>query len=299
MEPRLLFFRAPKRRRLAVGLAVLFVSGDAIAAGFVPSVAAIFTAETAHSNAVAPGGWIPGPSGTSDTVVGAENDQRRLSWTSGASAGSPSPNPVTGQTIFAADGGSAAGASCGTYNTLARVSATTATYADSSLPVADWWCYEVMSTSSGSWTSGVATFTPVRLLVPVSVVIANGGTGTNRVNSGDTVKITFNQDIRTPAADRLCKIGSGRNDVILLGDTRGSGTCSIGELTGGSISATTRLTETASVSGNVLTVRVSQNGTATATGTWTFTAASSVASSDGSTSACTASACRVTATGHF
>ena len=161
MLPRIPIPRSATRRRLAVGSVLVLAFGYALATGGVPGVGAIFSAETENANAVASGGWIPGPSGTSDVVAGAANDQRSLTWASGASAPSPSPNPVTGQTILAADGGSSGTASCGSYSTLTTLAAGATTYADSAGTAADWWCYEVMSTSNGSWTSDVATFPPI------------------------------------------------------------------------------------------------------------------------------------------
>jgi hypothetical protein len=47
----------------------------------------------------------------------------------------------------------------------------------------------MVSLSGGSWTSS-AEFTPVRLLVPLSVVFA--GNGDHKVESGETITITFN-----------------------------------------------------------------------------------------------------------
>ena len=196
-----------------------------------PVVNAIFTADTENPDSTAAGGWIPAPSGTSDVVGGAANEERDLTWTSGASAGSPSPNPVAGQTILAADGGSGSSASCGSYTAIATPTAGDTTYADSaSTPAADWWCYAVVSDSAGSWTSDVVAFPPIRLLVPISATLAEGGGHAGGIENGDTITITYNQDVKaagTTIAIRACK----NQGTIVIGSTCG-GAPSVGEITG-------------------------------------------------------------------
>lgn len=300
------------RTRAAVAALVLLVAGGALTYGQVTGTLAIFTAETENPNTAALGSWIPAPSAATSSLTGSTPwSQEHLAWTSGNSAASPSPNPVTGQTILYADGGSGASASCGSYSSFSTTTAAATTADITGTNLADWWCFEVQSTStsattSGAWTSDVVTFTPRQILVPVSVVVANGGSGTNRMNSGDTITITFNQNINTPAANHFCGISSG---VIYLGDTRTSGTCAtgdtytIGKITGVSVSASTLLTETTSVSGKVLTITLSANSTNTATlSSAVFTAASNVTAVTGSQPACVSTSspnCTVPATGGF
>lgn len=284
---------------------VLALTGGALLAVFpVKGEFATFSAETENSASAFAGGWIPAP--TSLTVSGPAGYGAGLTWVSGASASAPSPNPVTGQQLFGVDGGTGASASCGsTYGLLSTMSGpTTTSYTDpgSSGENGHWYCYEMVSTSASTWTTA-ATFAPVRVGLYVTAVhVANGGSGSNRMNSGDTITITFNQDVNTPTANHFCAVNSGANDVIILGDTRASGTCAtgdaytIGKITGATISASiTPLTETVSVSGNVLTVQVTANSTRTATGVpgKTFTPSASVTSSVGSAAACTSASAPV------
>ncbi len=304
------------KHRLIATLVLALTGGGLLAAFPVQGEFATFTAETENAGSSSPGGWIPGPTGL--TVNGPAGYGADLTWVSGASAAAPSPNPVTGQQLFGVDGGTGASASCGSsYGYLSTMAgAATTNYVDpgSSGENGHWYCYEMVSTSAGSWTSPAVTFSPVRVgLYVTGVHIANGGSGSNRMNSGDTITITFNQDINTPSANHFCAVNSGRNDVIILGDTRGSGTCNtgdsytIGEITGVTISASiTPLTETAGVAGNVLTVRLTGNSTRTATGVAgsTFTPSTSITSAVGGAAACTsasAPACLGTADGtsHF
>lgn len=286
------------KHRLIAALVLALMGGALLAAFPVRGEFASFSAETENSSSAFAGGWIPAP--TSLTVNGPAGYGAGLTWVSGASASAPSPNPVTGQQLFGVDGGTGASASCGSsYALLSTMSGpTTTTYTDpgSSGENGHWYCYEMVSTSASTWTTP-ATFSPVRVGLYVTAVhVANGGGGSNRMNSGDTITITFNQDINTPAANHFCAINSGANDVIILGDTRTAGTCAtgdaytIGKITGATISASiTPLTESASVAGNVLTVRVTANSTRTATGVAgaTFTSSTSVTSAVGGAAACT------------
>lgn len=284
--------------RLIVSLALALTAGALLAVFPVRGEFATFSAETENSTSAFAGGWIPAPTGL--TVNGPAGYGADLTWVSGASSSTPSPNPVTGQQLFGVDGGTGASASCGSsYSYLSTMSGpTTTNYTDpgSSGENGHWYCYEMVSTSASTWTTP-ATFSPVRVgLYVTGVHIANGGSGSNRMNSGDTITITFNQDINTPTTNRFCAVNSGGNDVIILGDTRTFGTCrttdsyTIGEITGVTVSASINaITENVSVSGNVLTVRLTANTTRTATGVAgsTFTPSTSVTSAVGGAAACT------------
>jgi hypothetical protein len=292
--------RSATRRRLAVGAALLLAAGYALATGGIPGVGAIFTADTGNPDAVAAGGWIPGPTGLSDVVGGAANDERALAWTSGASASSPSPNPVSGQTILAADGGGGSSASCGTYTTLATPAAGDTSYADSSsAPAADWWCYEVMSTSSGSWTSQAVEFTPIRLFVPVSVVLANGGAHPGQSEDDDTITITYNQDVSVSGnvAVHVCK----KFSTITIGSGC-SGSPSIGTITGVTVSANNGYTgSTIDVSGATITITLqNQGGRSDVSGGTSFLASGNkvTAAADG-TNVCSAGGCAGSVSGGF
>jgi hypothetical protein len=299
MQMRLPTRLRPTRRRLALGSLALLSLGYSFATGGVPGVGAIFTADTENQNAMAAGGWIPAPSGLSAVVGGAANDERTLSWTSGASAASPSPNPVTGQTILAADGGSGSSASCGSYSTLASLAAGATTYSDGGAPAADWWCYQVRSDSGGAWTSSAA-FTPVRLLVPVSVVMANTSGGlSGESEPGDTITITYNQDVsaKGTVAVHACK----KQNIVTIGGGC-NGTPSIGEITGLSVDTNNGYTGSSiDVSGPTVTITLSSaGGTSSVMGDGPFVASGNkvTAASDG-TGVCGGSNCQPMSSGSF
>ncbi len=291
--------KARRRRRVAAAAAALLSLGYSFATGGVPGVGAVFTADTENSDAVASGGWIPGPSTLSDAVGGAANDQRTLAWTSGASAASPSPNPVTGQTLMAADGGSGSSASCGSYSALTTVSAATTSYADSAGAAADWWCYEVLSTSDGPWTSDAVAFSPVRLFVPISVTLGNGGGTLGKSENGDTITITYNQDVsvKGTVAVHVCR----KQGLITIGGGC-NGTPSIGEVTGVTVSTNNGYTgSTISASGPTIVITLqNQSGLSNVAGGGAFVASGTkvTAAADG-TNVCGGSACQPTSSGSF
>ncbi len=231
IPPRAFRRRLARRARLRLAGAALtvFVLGFALATGGIPGVGAIFTAEAENQGAVASGGWIPAPSGLSVDVGGSANDEAALTWTSGASSASPSPNPVTDQTLMYADGGSGASASCGSYSSAGNVGAGTTSYSVGETPAADWWCFEMVSDSGGSWTSSAVDFPPIQLLVPISVTLADGGGHLGGIENGDTITITYNQDVKTTGT--TIAIRSCKNGTIVIGSGCG-GTPSVGEITG-------------------------------------------------------------------
>jgi hypothetical protein len=246
------------RRWAAAAALLLLVAGGALAFGQVTGTFAIFTAETQNSSGVAVGSWIPTPSGaTSALPTTSPYSTLSLAWTSGNSAATPTPNPVTGQSILYADGGSGASASCGSYSAFSTTTAAATTATPTGTNLTDWWCFEVQSTStsattSGSWTSDVATFTPRRILVPTTVVIANGGGTANRIDNGDTITITFNQPVNLPGGtQRICAVNTG---VLILGDSTGA--CAAGDAY--TIARITGLTISRTLTGNGLSETVSQ-----------------------------------------
>jgi hypothetical protein len=296
------------RTRAAAAALLALAAGGILAFGQFSGTFAIFTAENENQNNTFVAGWIPPPSGTASALPTATPyGKLSLTWTSGASAASPSPNPVTGQTLLYADGGSGASASCGTYSSFdSTIAPATTTYSAAGTNVPDWWCFEIESTSasatsSGSWTSDVVTFTPLRILVPISVAYANGR-NSGSLDSNDTITITFNQNVGTASGTSVCQFNSG---TLLIGDSTCSNVStdgySIGKITGLTIGGGghTKSTATVTVAGAVVTVKVTQNG-ATQTGAGTFTASNSVLASAGSLPACSSSSspnCTVTPSG--
>jgi hypothetical protein len=276
------------RIRAAAAASVALVIGLLLASGVVPNTFSLWEAEASNAGSVYGGGWIPAPGGANPTTVGgATNSTVTLSWTTvGVNASEPHPNPVTGQQLQIADGGSGASASCGTYaNEGSTLTATASSTTDSggSVPAADWWCYQVISTSATSWTSIPLTLSAARLLVPTSVVLHNGGTS-NLLDSGDTITITFNQNVTgIPASLSVCQ--QKNTQGIFIGDStckNPSDAYSIGLLKGISGGASVgAVSASASVSGAVVTVTITGTGLPTSGSGGTLTASTSITTTGG------------------
>jgi hypothetical protein len=150
-------------------------------------------------------------------------------------------------------------------------------------PQGTWFCYQV-KTSYGVWTSVSSNPTAAAQLgvVATSVTVANGGQA-NRLDTGDTITVTFNQAINTaggPAAsDTVCTVNGG---TIMLASTTTTGGCSTGEavdlgtLNGGSSNRSARFDATYAWSNGskTLTVtigaRTSGSQNPNVSGTWTL-----------------------------
>lgn len=293
------------RDRAVIGALVLLLAGVVLAGGQITGTFAVFTADTENPGATASGGWIPAPSSLSSSVGGASNDTAQLTWVSGNSAAQPSPNPVSGQQLQIADGGSASSASCGTYaDQGSALGATTTTTTDggAGVPFTDWWCYQMVSTSGGSWTNS-AEFTPVRLLVPISVVF--GGNGDHKFDAGDTITITFNQAVSSSSVlihSGVCQVkGTSANGFVVIGFSgtcRSSATYGIGKITNITVGKTGSTAASVGVAGAVVTVKATGGGQNVTTG-GTFVASTSITASAGAPAACISASCQLTPTGSF
>lgn len=287
-----------RRRRLAVALVAVLAVGYGLATGAIPGVSATFSAETENSSSSFAGGWIPGPSGLSVAVGGSANDEAALTWTSGASAASPSPNPVTDQTLMYADGGSGPSASCGSYNPVGNVGAATTADSVGETPAADWWCFRMVSDSGTTWTTS-ADFTPIQLLVPISVTLANGGTA-GKIDNGDTITITYNQDIKASSgtiAVHACTTPS----IVMIGAGCG-GTGSVGEIDGFTNTVKGNFTGSAyTISGATFSVTLAnESATPTISGSGPFTGSGTkIKAVAGNTLVCGGSNCQPTSSGSF
>ncbi len=263
---------------------------------------AIWQGDTTNAGSAFAAGWIGPPTGLATPTPSGYGAS--LAWTAGTHG------PVTGQTLYAADGGTGTTASCGTYGSgTTMASASTATYVTtgSSGNNGHWRCYEMVSTSATAWTAS-ATFTPIRVgLYPKTVVISHTGTA-GTLSNGDKITITFNQNVGSVSGTKICQVaGASGTGVILIGDSTCSGSgdaYTIGKLTGVTVSGsgTQSRNMTAAVANAVVTVSITQNGR-TVSGTPTFTASTSVSSSaTPAAAACTSASaptCVVTATGGF
>ena len=301
------------RRWAAAAALLLLVAGGALAYGQVSGTFAIFTAETENQNVKANGSWIPPASGTSSAANGSPYSTIHLAWTSGHSAAAPSPNPVTGQTIYYADGGAGTTASCGSYGSFSTQTnvATTSDVTGTNVP--DWWCFEVFSTSaaattSGTWTSDVVTFTPRQLFV-ISTFDQHNVTFTGSARTGDQIILTFNQNRGAwnggngTADVRFCT--TGRVQISTTNPACGT-TPNFGVITGQTVSANTTCNTSTTAGNGTTTLTITLAGcTANATigaGTATFTPTGTALPATAGTNLCSSAAaptCTATTTDHF
>jgi hypothetical protein len=146
-----------------------------------------------------------------------------LGWTPGTHG------PVTGQQLFGIDNTTNSNCTGAAYSLLATMAAaSTAAYTDPSRGTAanngNWFCYQLVSTSATSWTSSLALPAVQLGLVATAVQITNGGGTANRIQTGDTITLTFNQ--RTTVGTANIRVCVYTNGTILVGDTQAACTAS-------------------------------------------------------------------------
>lgn len=280
---------SPKARKRAAVVALLaLIAGGVLAFGQVTGTFAIFNAETDNANSAVNGSWIPKPTSGSSSLNGSPYLTEHLAWTSGSTTAMPggAANPVTGQSLYYADGGTGGSASCGSYSSFSSLTAGATTADVQGTNLTHWWCFEAFSTStsattSGSWTSDVVTFTPRQILVPTSFTTAPVAAGNHAgsLEQGDSITITYNQAVSYSGGNvTVCAFISG---VILIGDAScaaDTDTPTIGKITGLSIpnAARTYTGSTVTPSSNTLKIVVgagNSNGRTAVTGSGPFTGA--------------------------
>jgi hypothetical protein len=178
-----------------------------------------------------------------------------LGWNAGTNG--------SGYNILGVNNGASNNCSGASFSSISSTSGTS--YADTGryTPQGTWFCYQAQ-TAFASWTSVNSNPTAAAQLgvVATSVAAANGGTA-GKLDSGDTITVTFNQPISTgtgPAAsDTTCAVNG---NTILLATTTLAGACAtsesvdLGKLSGGSSNKNARwnATYTWSNAGKTLTV---------------------------------------------
>ena len=285
--------RAAASPRIFVLAALLFVVGT------VGGTAAEFSAESQHAATFA-GGWIGAPGGLSVPTV--RGNGAMLSWTT------PATHGATSQAVYGTNFGTTRPANCSTatyatsFVTGLGTAAVTATADRGGGDGGDWICYQVRGVH-GSWYSGASFSGPLQVgLVPLSLSV--GDTGNSKFDQGDSVGVTYNQNVTYTGNVVVCTFTNG---TLLLGDTTtGNASCgaatdtpTIGKITGLTIgsanscaatavagSGTTTLTVTAGSCGAGNNGRVSISGSGTLDGS-----GSAPLSSAGSAAACTVSGC--------
>ena len=274
------------------------LAGGALAFGQLSGTFAVFNAASENQGNLLVGGWVPEPSGTNSAPPTSDPySAAMLSWTPGANP------PVTSQTLQYADGGSGSNASCpsagsASYGAFSTPAAGSNSASVTGNDISDWWCFEINSTD-GNWTTDYVTFPAVRIFVPISVVLGDGGGTPGQSENGDTITITYNQDVsvKGTVAVHVCH----KQNLITIGSGC-TGTPSIGEITGVSVDTNNSYTgSTIDVSGPTITITLqNQSGLSTVSGGGAFIATGSkvTAAADG-TNVCGDTACQPTSSGSF
>ncbi len=251
----------------ALAVAVLVLASNAAA-----GVRATFTVSTTNPGNTFATTALYAPSSLTATASG---HSVNLGWGAGTNG--------NGYAVQGVANGASSNCTGVTYGSVGSTAALT--YADARFtPQGTWFCYQVL-TSYGSWTSVNTNPTvAVRLgFFASSIAMANGGTA-NRLDTGDTITVTFNQPVATvtgpSGTNKVCSTNTG---VIRLGAVATTGACSateavnLGGLTGGTTAANGRwnATWTWSAGNTVLTIvlgtRVSGSANVATSGTFTFT----------------------------
>src|SRR5205823_4071920 len=141
-----------------------------------------------------------------------------LAWSAGTNG--------SGYAVLGVATGSSSNCSAASFASIGSAAGTS--YADTGryTPQGTWFCYQV-KTSYASWTSVSSNPTAAAQLgvVAASVAAANGGTA-GKLDTNDTITVTFNQPITTSTGpsgtNSVCAI-SGAS--IVLGSTTATGTC--------------------------------------------------------------------------
>jgi hypothetical protein len=287
-------------RRAGRSWLLILVLGAVFAAGWAGSTLAYFDNEIDQTATYA-GGYVGSPSSQTATASGYDGT---VTWALTDTTG------VQAQQVLMADNGTSTDCSSVAYSTTVAtgLAPTVHAYTDSNRTATtgagDQYCYAVESyyTKTSWYQVARAPATQLGLVVD-SVVLANGGQS-GHLDNGDTITITFNQPPATPSSATICQFHTG--GLVLIGDP----TCSvatdnfaIGELSGFTVGGVGHQKRSASVSitGNVMTVTVTQNGQ-TFSGSGTFTPSPSLvsaATSDQATVCQSGSSCLPTPSGSF
>jgi hypothetical protein len=209
------------RRAVSAGV-VLAAIALLLGNGTVGTTFALFNGQTQNANSAFAGGWIGAPTLGTATAVGYDMS---LAWTPGTHG------PVTGQQLYGVDNATnsnCTGAAYSLLTTTPAFTASTAAYTDASRGTAanngNWYCYQLVSTSATNWTAPFSLAAVQLGLVTTAVQITNGGGNANRIQTGDTIKLTFNQ--RTTVGTANIRVCVYTNGTILVGDTQAACTAS-------------------------------------------------------------------------
>ena len=295
-------------RQAALALVTLSAVALSLSTGIVGSTFALFNGETQNAGSSFAGGWIGAPTAFTATPNG--NDVA-LAWTPG------NHGPISGQTLNGADNGTNPSCTGAAWAPITSVSTATAAYNDASRGNGGnnghWFCYQLVSTTTSTWNASATQSTQIGLATS-GIALANGGTN-NSVNANDTITLTFNQrtNLATSGTTKVCVINSGSNDRMIIGDTAGGTSCSVGDgynvgvITGVNIGRNQvyrfSTYTTTTTTPYTMTITLVGGGSSSYSGTSTFTPSSSILSFATTPQAtmCTAAGttCQPTTTTHF
>lgn len=315
--------RATFRHRILFVALLLFVAG---LFGAVGVTSAFFQAELDTKTATFAGGYLAVPTisavypSTAVSTIGGYDGV--LVWTNGTDQ-TTTNNEI--QQIFGEDRGSTSNCTGATYGTTVASSLTSptttavSTYTDSNRGSGslngNWYCYEIVhgwpNTTAPAWTAAATTNVQIGLAPLSPVVINSGSTGNGTAGSNDTFVIHFNQPVTGAGAcgsnncSAICQFhttGTGA-DTTLIGDTTCSTTSdsyTVGKITGitngGGNNTHKKAGAKIAISGNTITVTLTQNGTTESTG-GSFTPSTSIlsaATTDQATACTTGVNCTIT-----
>jgi hypothetical protein len=174
-------------------------------------------------NLLAPGSLTATPSGHNVAV----------SWTAGSNG--------SGYKLLAAANGASSNCSAASFANLTATASLTYTDSGRYTPQGMYECYQV-ETTYNSWysVSGNPTAAAQLGFVAAGVAVTNGG-GAGKLDTGDTVVVTYNQAVNTAtgpsATDNVCT-DTGTNTIV-LGSTGAGTTCATGPVTLGTITGIT------------------------------------------------------------
>ena len=136
-------------------------------------------------------------------------------------------NAANGEAYTLTGGASGTDSSCTavTYGVVASPVATSFTDARFT-PEGHYFCYKIQSTEGAAWESSASAPVSAQLgFVAASVVVS--GNGNQRIDSGETITINFNQAVDTTSgpsgADTICSDGGPK--ILVLGSTTTTGSC--------------------------------------------------------------------------
>jgi hypothetical protein len=276
---------------LCVAAAVALLAGGRLGSTWA-SFNNVFWGETENAGSSFGASWLGAPTLAAPSVSG--NDAT-LSWT--VSNHGPGSANGQGQEVlgsFTASSGTSTTCPTTGYTQIAVPSGTATSYTDSgrgSGVGGEYYCYQVASTYATNWVTPSATQRVQFPFLATSLAITNGS---GKINSGDTITISFNNTPQGFASSGSLSVRTCTSTTVRLGTTSCSGTPTLGTLTanGPVVKSSKTYSSSYTFSANTITVTLG-SGTVNlggSSGTWTFTPNATI-KQGGNVAICTTSGC--------